>query len=97
MRTSQLTPFGQSSRSVLLEEIAAVQVAVMVKMIVYRGVSGSKLLQRLDVPEPSHRALTMEVTFPAHGFPRSLATRSCYSCDQVTVTVQVVRDGRIGG
>ncbi len=30
--------------------------AVLVEMIVDRGVSGSKLLQGLDVPEPGHRA-----------------------------------------
>ncbi len=53
----QLTPFGQSGRSVLLEEISAVEMAVLVEMIVDRGVSGSELLQGFDVSEPGHRAL----------------------------------------
>jgi hypothetical protein len=52
------TPFGQSGRSVLLEDIAAVELAVLVEMIVDRGVSGSELLQGLDVPEPRHRSFS---------------------------------------
>jgi hypothetical protein len=40
------------------EDISAVEVAVLIEVIVDRGVNGSKLLQGLDVPEPSHRALS---------------------------------------
>ena len=54
----QLTPLGQSGRAVQLEGIAAIEMAVLVKVIVDRGVSGSKLLQGLDVSEPGHRALS---------------------------------------
>lgn len=32
--------------------------AVLVEMIVNRSVSGSELLQALDVPEPGHRAFS---------------------------------------
>ncbi len=53
-----LTPLSQSGRAVLLEGIAATEMAVLVEMIVDRGVSGSKLLQGLDVPEPGHRSFS---------------------------------------
>jgi hypothetical protein len=52
------TPFGQSGRTVLLENVAAVEVAFLIKMVVDGGVSGSKLLQGIDVPEPGHRAFS---------------------------------------
>ena len=54
----KLTPLSQGGRAVLLEDISAVEVAVLIEVVVYRGVNGSKLLQGLDVPEPSHRALS---------------------------------------
>ena len=54
----ELTPFGQSGRSVLLEEIPAVEVAILVEVVVDRGVNGGELLQSLDVPELRHRALS---------------------------------------
>ena len=41
----KLTPFGESGRSVLLENVAAIEMAVLIEMIVDRGMSGSKLLQ----------------------------------------------------
>ena len=40
----KLTPFSERGNAVLLEDIAAVEVAVMVEMIVDRGVDGGKFL-----------------------------------------------------
>ncbi len=54
----QLAPFGQSSGAVLLENIAAVELTVLIEMVVNRSMSGGKLLQSFDVSEPSHRALS---------------------------------------
>ena len=54
----QLTPFGQCSRAVLLENFAAVEVAVVVEMIVDRGMGGGEFLQGLYIPELRHRALS---------------------------------------
>jgi hypothetical protein len=53
----QLTRLGQSDRAVLLEDAAAVEVAVLVKVVVDRGVNGGELLKGLDVPEFGHRTL----------------------------------------
>ena len=54
----QLTPFSECGSAVQLEGIAAVEMAVLVEVIVDRGVSSGKLLQGLDVPEFRHRALS---------------------------------------
>ncbi len=40
----KLMPFSERCRSVLLEDIAAVEMAVLVKVVVDRGVEGGKLL-----------------------------------------------------
>ena len=37
-------PFSERCRSVLLEDVAAVEVAVLVEVVVDRGVDGGKLL-----------------------------------------------------
>jgi hypothetical protein len=50
----QLTPLGQRGGAVLLEDVAAVEVTVVVKVIVDRGVDGGEFLQGLDVPEFRH-------------------------------------------
>ena len=50
-----MTPLGQGGGSVLFESIAAVEMAVVVKMVVDRGVDGGEFLQGLDVSEPRHR------------------------------------------
>ncbi len=47
----ELTPFSKCSNAVLLEDIAAIEVTIVVEMIVDRGVDGGELLQGLDVPE----------------------------------------------
>ncbi len=54
----ELTPFSERGRAVLLEDIAAIEVTVVVEMIVDRGVDGGELLQGLDVPEVRHRPLS---------------------------------------
>ncbi len=54
----QLSPLSERGSAVLLEDIAAIEVAVLVEVVVDRGVSGSKLLQSLDVPEPGHRSFS---------------------------------------
>ena len=54
----QLTPLGQGGGTVLSEDVAAIEVTVMIEMIVDRGVDGGKLLQSLHVPELRHRTLS---------------------------------------
>lgn len=51
-------PFGQSADAVLLEDITAIEVAVEIKVIIDRGVSGNELLQGFDIPEFRHRAFS---------------------------------------
>ena len=50
----QLTPLGQHGGAVLLEDVASAEVAIVVKVIVDRGVNGGEFLQGLDVPEFRH-------------------------------------------
>jgi hypothetical protein len=40
-----LTPLGQRGEAVLLEDVAAAEVAIVVKVIVDRGVDGGEFLQ----------------------------------------------------
>ena len=47
----KLTPLGQSGRTVLFEDMAVVEVTVVVEVVVDRGVRGGKFLQGFDVPE----------------------------------------------
>ena len=54
----KLTPFRQRSRAVLLEDVAAVEVAILVEVVVKRGMDGSELLKGLHVPELRHRTLS---------------------------------------
>src|SRR5665648_398015 len=54
----KLTPLGQSGRTVLFEDMAAVEVTVEVKVVVDRGVRGGKFLQGFDVPELRHSTLS---------------------------------------
>ncbi len=51
----ELTPFSERGSAVLFENVSAVEVAVVVEMIMDRGVDGSKFLEGLYVPEPCHR------------------------------------------
>ena len=40
----ELMPFSERCRSVLLEDVAAIEVAVLIEVIMDRGVNGGKLL-----------------------------------------------------
>jgi hypothetical protein len=53
-----LTPLSQGGGAVLLENVSAVEVAVVVEVIVDRGMGGGKFLQGLYVPELRHRAFS---------------------------------------
>src|SRR5680860_1609060 len=50
----QLTPLGRRGGAVLLEDVAAAEAAIVVEVIVDRGVDGGEFLQGLDVPEFRH-------------------------------------------
>ncbi len=54
----KLTPFSQCGRAPLYEDIPAVEMAVLIKVVVDRGVSGCKFLQGLDIPKPGHRSFS---------------------------------------
>ena len=54
----QLAPFSQCGRTVLLEDIAAVKVAVVVEVVVDRGMDGGEFLQGFYVPELRHHLLS---------------------------------------
>ncbi len=45
-----MTPFGQGGSAVLLEDVAAVEVTVLIEMITDRGIGGGEFLQNLYVP-----------------------------------------------
>ena len=51
----QFTPLGQGGRAALLEDVAAIEMAVLIEVIVDRGVDGGKDLEGLYVPELGHR------------------------------------------
>ena len=55
---SQLTPFDQGGGTVLFEDVAVVEVTVLIEMIVNRGMGGGKFLQGPHVPEHRHRPLS---------------------------------------
>ena len=50
----KLTPLGQSGRTVLFEDMAAVEVTGVVGVVVDRGVRGAKVLGGFDVPKLRH-------------------------------------------
>jgi hypothetical protein len=54
----ELTPLGQGGGPVLSEYVAAIEVTVLIEMIMDRGVNGGKLLQGVEIPEPSHRSFS---------------------------------------
>ncbi len=54
----ELTPFSERGGTVLLEGIAAVEVAVLVEVIVDRGMGGGKFLQGLYISEIRHRSFS---------------------------------------
>ena len=54
----ELTPFSERSSAVLLEDIAAVEVAVLVEVVVDRGMGGGEFLQGLYISELRHRCFS---------------------------------------
>ncbi len=48
---AKLTPFSERGSAVLLEDVAAVEVAVLVEVVVDRGMGGGVFMQGLYVPE----------------------------------------------
>ena len=54
----QLTPLGQGGRTVLFEDVAGVDVAVVVEVVVDRGMGGGKLLESFHVPELRHHSFS---------------------------------------
>src|SRR5680860_1319171 len=54
----KLTPFRECGSAVLLEDFAAVQVAVLVEVIVDRGMGSGKLLEGFHVPELRHSSFS---------------------------------------
>ncbi len=53
-----LTPLGHCGGTVLYEDVATIEVTILIEVIVDRGVNRGELLQGLDVPEPGHRSLS---------------------------------------
>ncbi len=54
----ELTPFSERGSAVLLEDIAAVEVAVLVEVIVYRGMGGGEFPQGLYISELRYRSFS---------------------------------------
>ena len=54
----KLPPLSQRSSVGWFENVAAVEMALVVEVVVDRGVNGGELLQGLDVPEPDHRSVS---------------------------------------
>ena len=48
-------PLGQGGGSGLFENVAAVEMAFVVEVVIDRGMNGGEFLQGLDVSEPRHR------------------------------------------
>ena len=55
---SKLLPLDEGSGSSLFENVSAVEMALVVEVVVDRGMDRSEFLQGLDVSEPSHRAFS---------------------------------------
>ena len=53
-----MTPFSEHGSAALLEDIVAVEVAVVVEVVMDRGLGGGEFLQRPFVPEPLHRSFS---------------------------------------
>ncbi len=54
----ELTPFSKRGCAALLEDIAAVEMTVLVVVIVDRGMGGGEFLQSLHIPELRHRSFS---------------------------------------
>ena len=56
--SGNLTPFGESGRSVEFEVLAAAKVTFLVKMVVDRSMDRNEFLERFRTPEFGHRLLS---------------------------------------
>ncbi len=54
----ELPPFSERGSAILLEDIAAVGVAVLVEVVVDRGMGGGEFLQGLYISELRHRSFS---------------------------------------
>ena len=54
----ELTPFSECGGAVLLEDIAAVEVALLVEVVVNRGMGGGEFLESFYIPEARHCPLS---------------------------------------
>jgi Integrase core domain len=54
----QHTPLGLGGRARLLVCFATDEVTFLIEMVLYRGVNGAELLQRLHAPKPEHRTFS---------------------------------------
>ena len=53
-----MTPLSERGSAVLLEDMAAVEVAVLVEVVVDRGMGGGEFLQGLYISELCHRSFS---------------------------------------
>ncbi len=51
-------PFSERGSAILLEDIASVEVAFLVEVVVNRGMGDGEFLQGLYIPEPRHRSFS---------------------------------------
>jgi N-acyl-D-aspartate/D-glutamate deacylase len=56
--TAKLTPLGKSSGAIALDVGSTDEVALLIKMLVDRGMGGGELLQAAHPPEALHRPLS---------------------------------------
>jgi hypothetical protein len=54
----ELTPFSERGSAILLEDIAAVQMAVLIEVVVDRGRGDGKFLQGRYISELRHRSVS---------------------------------------
>ncbi len=54
----ELTPFSGRGSAVLLEDIAAVEVAVLVEVVLDLGMGGGEFLKGFYVAQPRHRSFS---------------------------------------
>ena len=54
----ELTPFSERGSAILLENTAAVEVAVLVEKVVDRGMGGGEFLLSLHISENRHRSFS---------------------------------------
>ena len=55
--SGEMSPFGQTCGAALFKSFVAVQVALVIEMVVERGMDGDKFLEGAGIPELSHRFL----------------------------------------